>query len=172
MHEMTARQPKRVLLVEDDDTFALITTRMLELQDPNAPKYGAREEDHPANTHESKCIYGQWVVTVAGTLATASDLLHHNEFDIVLCDLILPDGQREDVIRIVSEARPELPIVVQSGIADGQMVQRMLLDGSVADYIVKGDITGSKALKQRLCHAIDRWHLMRDVDSVVSRCCA
>jgi len=166
MHELTARQPKHILVLEDDADTAAVTKLMLESPLPGAPDFGTRAGDAQPGSHESKCIYGQWIVTVAGTLATATDLLHHNSFDVALIDLILPDGQRDDVIHIIHEAAPDLPLVVQSGLSDTGMVRRLLWEGSVADYIVKGDVKNPIALKQRLCHAIDRFHVLREADAV------
>lgn len=166
MHEITGRQPKRVLIVEDNNDFAAMMQMMLETTLPGETTTGTRADDPQPDTHEGMCIHGQWIVTVAGTLATATDLLHHNQFDIALLDLILPDGNRDDIVRIVGEAAPKMPLVVQSGLTDSDMVRRMLCEGHVADYIVKGDINSPITLKQRLCHAIDRFHLMQDAEAV------
>lgn len=151
MHELTARQPKRVLLVEDDPAFAFLTKTTLE-----ELVSGVDVGDE----HQSACICGKWIVTCADTLAKATAALRSNsdEYDLILLDMMLPDGCREDAVRIVHDAAPDVPIVVQSGISDIELVSTLLLRGEISDYIVKGNANSPRALKQVVCHAIDFFH--------------
>jgi PleD family two-component response regulator len=153
MHELTGRQPKRILIVEDDQSTAHWLIMAFEMELKGAPD----------GTNQGRCMFGQWVVTVASTASTAASILHDNEFDVVLLDLILPDAEKDDLIRIIKEAAPHIPIVAHSGLSEVGMVARLLSAGDVVDYIVKGDKTNPHALKQTICHAIDRFHTVREI---------
>jgi len=154
MHELTARQPKRVLLVEDDPGFAFLTKTTLEER---------VEGVDVGDEHQSACICGKWIISCVDTLAKATDALRPapDEFDVILLDMMLPDGWKEDAVRIIRNAAPDVPIVVQSGIDDIELVSTLLLQGEISDYIVKGNSNSPRALKQAICHAIDFFHTKR-----------
>lgn len=154
MHPNTSKQPKRALIVEDDPTQAELTKVLLER--PTGEMGGT--------THTSCCVNGQWVTAWADCLGTAASMLRHNEYDVVILDMILPDGSREDAVRVVREAAPDVCIVAQSSLTDAALVRKLICGGLVSDYLAKGDITTPAALKQRVCHAIDVHNLSRDID--------
>jgi two-component system OmpR family response regulator len=55
-----------------------------------------------------------YAVVVAGTLAHARTLLSRFYPDLIVLDLLLPDGHGATLCHEVKRARPELPIVVAS----------------------------------------------------------
>lgn len=160
MHPLTGRQPKTALIVEDDPARAALTKMLME----------SDTGETAGVTNTSCCVHGQWVVTCAETLSAATEMLRHNEFDVVILDLILPDGSREDAVNIIREAAPDVCIVVQSSLTEADLVQKLLCGGMVSDYIVKGDVNTPEALKQRVCHAIDVFHLSRDIAITRGEC--
>jgi len=83
--------PRRRVLVVDDDAQV---RRWLER---------ALDRDHD--------------VVIATSVAEATDTLDGRAFDVILCDLMMPDRTRRDMHEIVKERRPELAdrIVFMSG---------------------------------------------------------
>lgn len=69
---------------------------------------------------------------VATGLPTATDAC----FDLLLLDLILPDGNGLEVLRVVREVRPTLPIIILTALGDEK--DRILgLQLGADDYVVK-----------------------------------
>jgi two-component system OmpR family response regulator len=100
----------RLLLVEDEERVAAFIAK------------GLHAEGH--------------VVEVAGTARDALSLIAGNEYDIVLLDLMLPDGDGRDVRARIRAARPDTPVIVVSAL--GQVEDKVdLLDAGADDYLVK-----------------------------------
>src|SRR5579862_3982296 len=122
-------EPRRVLLVEDDDEDALIVSDLL-------------LEFWPALT-----------VQRASALGAAMELLIEG-IDCVLLDLGLPDAFGLDAVRRVSEADPEMPVVVLTGDTDEQRGIQALGAGA-QDYLIKGTINGP-SLARAIRHSVQR----------------
>ena len=70
------------------------------------------------------------------TAAEGTALATTFDFDLVLLDLILPDGKGIDVLRAIRAARPDLPVIVVSAL--GEVDDKVdLLDAGADDYLVK-----------------------------------
>ncbi|MBK7557595.1 MAG: sigma-54-dependent Fis family transcriptional regulator [Chitinophagaceae bacterium] len=79
-----------------------------------------------------------FMVTEAGTLKAAVKLLEKESFDVVLCDVKLPDGNGVNFVKEIKPKYPTLEIILLTAygnIADG--VQAM--KNGAFDYITKGD---------------------------------
>ncbi len=74
--------------------------------------------------------------------------------DVVLLDLTLPDASRFEGLRRLTEATPELPVVVLTGSMDRALGAAAIQAGA-QDYLVKGD-DGMALLPRALRYAIDR----------------
>src|SRR6266540_724532 len=74
--------------------------------------------------------------------------------DVVLLDLTLPDASRFEGLRRLTEAAPELPVVVLTGSMDRALGAAAIQAGA-QDYLVKGD-EGMALLPRALRYAIDR----------------
>lgn len=99
-----------ILLVEDEDRIASFVTK------------GLSAEGH----------HIERVSTVADALATSASF----EFDLVLLDLMLPDGHGRDALIAIRLMKPELPVIVVSAL--GQTDDKVeLLDLGATDYLVK-----------------------------------
>jgi len=72
-------------------------------------------------------------VVTATTLATARDLA---DFDLLLCDLGLPDGDGLDLVEDIARDRPDVPIIVLTARGESDDVLVGLSSGAV-DYVVK-----------------------------------
>src|ERR1051325_1381947 len=63
------------------------------------------------------------LVTVT-SLADATRALETAPYDIVITDYQLPDGNAEDVVRVVRDTDPEIPCIVLTGTLDGSTAAR------------------------------------------------
>jgi len=100
----------RILLVEDEDRIASFVVK------------GLQAEGH--------------VVERAAGVADAKRLLAERTYDLVLLDLLLPDGHGSDVLGVVRARDPELPVIVLS--AMGEVDDKVaLLDKGADDYLTK-----------------------------------
>lgn len=76
------------------------------------------------------------IITVEA-LSEAVDYLNNRRCDIVLLDLGLPDSCGVETVQKVHDANPDVPIVVLTGAAGGQMAIDAIRSGA-EDYLVKG----------------------------------
>ncbi|NTU71298.1 MAG: response regulator transcription factor [Coriobacteriia bacterium] len=100
----------RILVVEDEDSIASFVVK------------GLTAEGH--------------AVSRAATVAEAITLGTTYEFDLILLDLILPDGRGEEVLKALRVSSPNVPVIVVSALGDvDDKVD--LLDAGADDYLVK-----------------------------------
>jgi DNA-binding response OmpR family regulator len=100
----------RILLVEDEDRIASFVVKGLQAE-------------------------GQMVERAAG-VAEARRLLSERSYDLVLLDLLLPDGNGAEVLATVRANDPHTPVIVLSAL--GEVDDKVsLLDGGANDYLTK-----------------------------------
>jgi two-component system sensor histidine kinase/response regulator len=121
----------RVLLIEDNPADARLVTVAL------------------AESRQTR-----FEVKTAARLSIALDHLRHDQFDVVLLDLSLPDCPREQTISRVTTAAARLPIVVLTGL-DDELLGREIVKLGAQDYLVKGQFDG-RLLTRALFYAIQR----------------
>lgn len=121
----------RILQVEDEPSLARLLKEYLKmaLQEP-------------------------YELTWVQRLADASAALTDRTFDLVLLDLGLPDSFGLDGLHTLHHQRPQMPIIVLSGLEDEQIATRTLQDGA-QDYLVKGQLD-SQLLARAVYAAIER----------------
>ena len=79
---------------------------------------------------------GGLAVDVAGSVAEAEELLRAPDYDLVLLDLALPDGDGASLLRAMRRRGIEIPVLVTT--ARGEVVDRVeLLNAGADDYLVK-----------------------------------
>lgn len=103
---MKSVEYRRILIVEDDKTLA----------NALADYFGAKND-----------------VTVSGDLRDANARLDAGEYDIVLLDVVLPDGSG---LEILERVKGDVPVIILSDLGS----EKSVLDGfdaGAADYIVK-----------------------------------
>jgi serine phosphatase RsbU (regulator of sigma subunit) len=105
----------RVLLIEDDDGDALLVEELL--LDAGAP----------------------FLMSRARSLAEASQNVAGAA--CVLLDLELPDSRGLDGVRMLRDKRPDLAVVVLTGISDEHLGEMAVAAGA-QDYLVKGQVDG------------------------------
>lgn len=77
-----------------------------------------------------------WSVETAASLEEAHAAIQRREPDVVLCDLMLPDGSGIDFIRDVKAASPSIPFVMITAHTSTRSAVEALKAGAV-DYIAK-----------------------------------
>jgi len=117
-----------VLLIEDDDGDALIVDELL--LDAGVP----------------------FLLSRARSLADAKDRL--GNVTCVLLDLELPDARGLDGVRWLQQTRPDLAVVVLTGIADEHLGE-VAVGAGAQDYLVKGQVDGF-LLQRVVRYAIER----------------
>ena len=73
-----------------------------------------------------------YAVTVATTLAEATDAVNAHAFDLLLSDVGLPDGSGLDLVRMLSLRSPKLPAIALSGYGMPDDVRKSLEAGFLA----------------------------------------
>ena len=102
----------QILVIDDEDPIRNLLTRMIELEG-----------------------YKVWK---ASDCQSALKLLKAQPFDVVLCDVFLPDGNGVDFIREIKKHRPEAEVILltaHGNIPDGVQA----IKNGAFDYITKGD---------------------------------
>jgi two-component system OmpR family response regulator len=100
----------RILLVEDEDRIASFVVK------------GLQAEGH--------------VVERGASVAEARRLLDERTYDLVLLDLLLPDGHGSEVLQTVRATDPDVPVIVLSAL--GEVDDKVsLLDLGADDYLTK-----------------------------------
>lgn len=73
-----------------------------------------------------------WRVDEAGSAAEALALLHTHAYEVMICDLMLPDGNGLDLLRHVHGVSPDTAVVLMTGSASRLSVEAALGAGAVA----------------------------------------
>lgn len=100
-------------------------------------------------------------LTISSTMADAINTVANEKFDVVLLDLILPDGEGiENIARLKSRA-PAMPIVVMSGRTDEEFEIDALKAGA-QDYLIKAHVDQWQ-LSRVLRYSIERKNLQEQI---------
>lgn len=122
----------RLLLVEDDPGDALLLKEMLA-------------------DSTSKMSFE---IEIANSMAKAVSCLQHGGFDLVLCDLALPDTRGIETFTRIRECCGSTPVIVLSG-ADDEELASEIVERGAQDYLVKGHID-SHLLVRAIRYALKR----------------
>jgi two-component system KDP operon response regulator KdpE len=94
------------------------------------------DELHVARAIEAILERDGYRVESVGSLREARDRLAFRAPDVVLLDLMLPDGDGADLLGPIREQHPGLPVVVVSAVGD-EARKVAALDGGAEDYVTK-----------------------------------
>lgn len=83
------------------------------------------------------------------------------DFDVILLDLFLPDGQGMNNVAIFNEQAPHLPIIILTAISDEEFAINAVGDG-IQDYLVKGQFD-SRLLARSIRYAVERKNTENDL---------
>ena len=97
------------------------------------------------------------------TLGDAIRWMHSETADAVLFDLTLSDSDGTRGVEQLASRFPHTPIVVLTGSADDELVEKSLRAGA-EDHLVKGSIDADR-LARALRYAIERRRLHRELDA-------
>jgi len=103
-------KPELILLVEDDDAMRTSCQQALE-------EAGYR-------------------ILPASSPRDAQPILAQEALDLVITDLRMPDGGGAEVIRLVTETKPSLPVVVITAYPSVESAANVFKSG-IVDYILK-----------------------------------
>lgn len=129
--EAPADPLRSVLIVEDDNFDAAITTELLE-----------------------RCSEGDFDVTRVGRLDSALDILSETEFSVALVDMGLPDSTGLISVAQIIKAYPDMPIVVLTG-NESPDTALMAMRIGAQDYIPKSQLD-NRTLTRVIEYAIQR----------------
>lgn len=93
-------------------------------------------------------------VELADRLALGLDYLKHNPVDAVILDLGLPDSQGLSVLMKLNEIKPEVPVIVLTGLVDEAIGIQAVKEGA-QDYLIKGQADKNQ-LARSIKYAIER----------------
>jgi signal transduction histidine kinase/DNA-binding NarL/FixJ family response regulator len=139
----------RVLLIEDNLGDARLLTEVL--------------RDVPGRPFE---------LVHASLVSSALEQLNRENFEAILLDLSLPDGQGFGVLRRLLDVAPSIPVLVLTGLKDEQMALNALSAGA-QDYLVKGSHDGdfiSRAIRYAIQRKelLERTRALRDIDQAIT----
>ena len=130
-------QPISIIIVEDEPEFRRRFVQII--------------ENEPSMT----------LVGVAANKREAQAIIDRESFDVMLIDLGLPDGSGIDLIRQVSQKKPDVDIMVVTVFGDEQHVVSSIEAGATG-YILKDSApkAGALVIKFALCTIIMRLSLL------------
>jgi CheY-like chemotaxis protein len=138
----------KILLVEDDPEDVLLVRQALE---PRG--------DEPAAEIET-------AATVAAALARLQQP-GAEPYQAVLLDLSLPDSRGIGTFLMVRAARPDVPIVVLTGMTDQELALEAVRLGA-QDYLVKGELE-PRLLRRSVAYAIERGTLVANLEQLIDK---
>ncbi len=128
--------PRRVLLVEDNPGDADLVR--LALEDASA----------------------DWQVEHVSRLSDCLAALDANGANVVLLDLSLPDASGLEGVIELARARPDVPVVVLTGMSDEEVGAKAVQQGA-QEYLLKKELE-SRTLRRVLRYAVERQALARE----------
>jgi len=101
---------KKILIIDDDIDLCLLLKRYLDRKG--------------------------YQVTTASTASGGRAALKKNRFDLVLCDMRLPDMDGMDLLKQVRNDYPQIPVVIITGYSDVRMAVKTIKMGAI-EYVTK-----------------------------------
>lgn len=132
----------RILLIEDDKSFALLITRVLK-------KLGSK--------HSIRHVV---------RLKDAIQELTQRTFDIVLTDLTLPDAVRLEAVEQIREHSPSIPLIVLTMLESTDLISSAVQIGA-QDFIVKDTVT-PPLLERSIQNAVERQEMVAEKAQLIA----
>ncbi|MBP1740239.1 MAG: hypothetical protein H6Q48_2532 [Deltaproteobacteria bacterium] len=93
--------------------------------------------------------------------------LERNNFDLVLLDYLLPDGNGLDFLKTMNARRIDVPVVFITGQGD-EMIAAKAIQAGACDYLTKGKISRDSLLKS-IMYALEKARLSQEVSHIQKR---
>ncbi len=123
-------------------------------------------EDNPGDAALIRAVVGSRGATIqlhhVTRLVQALEVVTAGSYDVALLDLSLPDATGMEGLAALRRARPELPVVVLTGLDNRRVADEAIAAGA-QDYLVKGARITAQLLDSTLRHAIGRQSLHREL---------
>lgn len=132
-----AREPLKVLIIEDDNAIAKLITMIIEKSGP-------------------------YSVERANSIAQAQKRLEQGGVDAALLDLELPDSSGIDSVRSICSNHPELPVVILTSHSESDIAQQALREGA-EDFVSKGTSIAIM-LDRALRYSLERKRVSRELE--------
>lgn len=95
------------------------------------------------------------------TIKEAVQVLARGEFDLVLLDYMLPDGNGLDFLRVLNNKGFEIPVVVITGRGD-EMTASQVIRAGAYDYLPK-EMVSKKALLRIISNSLETFRLKNEI---------
>ena len=113
-------------------------------------------EDDKVDRRRVRRMLPEFEIEEAEQLQGALELLEGGDFDCVLLDLNLPDGDGTELLERLHEAEASLaPVIVLTGQMEENLIKSCLQAGA-QDFLIKGEFD-SDALQRAIRHARERY---------------
>lgn len=106
-----AQHPMKILVVDDEENIRKLTRIVLE--------------------------EAGYDVDVMETVASAQQQLASREYDIVMTDIVLPEVSGMELLKIVHESTPDVPVILMTGYPTVETASEAIRTGSTVDYLIK-----------------------------------
>ncbi len=140
---MKVSEKLNILLIEDDDMFCHAIGALLRHKAPF-----------------------KYLLERASTVEEGIDILSAKSFDVILCDLNLPDSTGVETFRRIHRLIPLHPLIILTGTDDESVAIQALQEGA-QDYLEKGDLDG-RSLARAIRYAIERSRLIQQRDDFMA----
>jgi two-component system, NtrC family, response regulator len=104
--------PENILIIDDEEQLRKLLARIISLEG--------------------------FKVAETGTVKAARELLNHQSFEVVLCDVRLPDGNGVEFVKTAKQLFPSIEIILLTAYGNIQDGVQAMKNGAF-DYIVKGN---------------------------------
>ncbi len=111
--------------------------------------------------------YKQINLSWAQSIEEALQLLESEQFDLVLSDYMLPDGNGLDLLRIMDEQRVETPVVIITAYGD-EMVAAQAIQAGAYNYLPKDKLCET-ALSRIIANTLEKARLKREIHAAMRR---
>ena len=104
-----------------------------------------------------------WVVETAATVAEATETYSPAEFDCLVTEYTLPDGDGVELVKRVRASNPELPVVLYA--MDGsEAVASNAISAGVTEYVQKREGPEQQdRLRDRISNAVEQYRLQEEL---------
>jgi diguanylate cyclase (GGDEF)-like protein len=126
-------------------------------------------EDNPQDARAVRALLDgaknlQFSVVHVETVSAALRHLGRNKSDLILLDLVLPDGSGLDNLRAIQELAPDTPIVLLTNLDDEPTAIQALKRGA-QDYVLKSSRNAAEFARTTR-YAIERHRHMKEIERV------